>query len=192
MKAKIVILAMTGLFSTAALAQNSSTMDYPSLPRTSSEGIRVGLVKPTLKADFKVKFNGGSGSKIENMDNALGVSVGYAHIPNSQFGWTANLSYLEVSNSDTKIGLLRADGNLALGLNQIVHLKGGLNVTKLTSGASDSWKPALGIQAGVGLQATRNLGFDLGYVVMSQTAESEGRKVDLALHGIELGVNGTF
>lgn len=73
-------------------------MDYPSLPRTSSEGIRVGLVKPTLKADFKATYAGIIRTSSESLDNTLGVSVGYAQIPNSQFGWTANLSYLEVSS----------------------------------------------------------------------------------------------
>ena len=52
----------------------------------SSRGIRIGLVKPMLEAEFKLFLpNEAVGNKVK-VDEALGLSVGYTSLPVQEIG----------------------------------------------------------------------------------------------------------
>ncbi len=67
-------------------------------------------------------------------------------------------------------------------------------MSKLTGpNKSEEISPSIGLQAGVGVQLTKNFGFDLAYTQMNQTANlSNGVKLDIRESGLELGLNATF
>lgn len=127
------------------------------------------------------------------MDSALGLSLGYASLPVQELGWTSNFTYMDIKNEGTTTGAVRADGNLAYAFNKTANIKGGLNLSKLTSGSnSNKLNPALGFQSGLGVQLTKNFGLDVGYTEMNQSGSIDGVSVDLKEKGMEIGVNGTF
>ncbi|PWU13465.1 MAG: hypothetical protein C5B49_14730 [Bdellovibrio sp.] len=168
-----VLLSAAG----SALAQETrmekSIATHEELP---IQGARVGLSTPMLTANG-VSLGG------------IGVSIGYAYLPVQQVGFTSNFSYLRLTNQSTRGsgGMWRVDGNVGTAINSIFNVKGGVNLSNLPD-EPIKLDPALGFQASVGVQATRNVGFDLAYV---QTAQSISI-FTLKESGAELGVHATF
>lgn len=192
MKKKITVFLAMALVASSSFAQNSSTAKMPTNDSISSQGFRIGIVKPILKANIKASFNGGSVSANENLDEALGFSLGYAKLPVQELGWTTSATYMDIKNNGESDGLARIDGNLAYAFTSIVNIKGGLNISKLTSSAGNKLNAGMGFQGGVGVQLTRNFGLDLGYTQMNQSGSLEGAKINFKVSGFEVGLNGTF
>jgi len=193
MKTKITVFLAMALVASSSFAQNTSTAEMPTNDGISSKGFRIGIVKPMLDADLKASYQGQSFSNKEKLDEALGFSLGYASLPVQELGWTANATYMDIKNEGSSTGLARIDGNLAYAFTSIINIKGGLNVSKLTSGENhDKINAGIGFQGGVGVQLTRNFGLDLGYTQMNQSGSMDGVKVDLKEAGFEVGLNGTF
>lgn len=160
----------------------------------SSKGFRVGIVKPMLEAELKFS-NGGRSFSTEptKIDDTLGLSLGYVNLPVQELGWTSNLSYMQLKNKGLDANLARLDGNVAYSFTQILNIKGGLNLSKFTSGEGVSkLDPSIGFQGGLGVQLTRNFGLDIGYTNMNQSATVDDVKVEAKESGIEIGLNGTF
>jgi hypothetical protein len=191
MKNQIAAFLATALVASMSFAQNTSTAQMPT-QENSSKGFRVSIVKPMLEAELKVSGGGQSASDSAKLDDALGFAVGYANLPVQALGWTANLTHLEIKSDGASATMLRLDGNAAYAFTNFVNVKGGLNLSKFTSNASDELKPAIGLQASVGFQATKNFGIDVGYTQMNQKAESQGVDLNVKVSGIEIGLNGTF
>ena len=193
MKKKITVLLATVLVASTSFAQNTSTAKMPTNDGISSKGIRIGIVKPMLDVDLKASYQGQSSSNKERLDDTLGFSLGYASLPVQKLGWTTNATYMDIKNEGSSTGLARIDGNLAYAFTSIINFKGGLNVSKLTSGEDhNKFNAGIGFQGGVGVQLTKNFGLDLGYTQMNQSGSFEGLKVDLKEAGVEIGLNGTF
>ncbi len=55
-----------------------------------------------------------------------------------------------------------------------------------------NYKPAIGLQAGLGVQVSRNFGVDLNYVEMNQTLSTNGASFKTKESGVEIGMNATF
>lgn len=180
------------LLASTSFAQNTSTSTI-GRNESSSQGLRLSLLKPSLSADFKASREGRSLSTSEAISDSLGFGIGYASLPIQQLGWTSNLGYIEMKNNGVSVAVMRLDGNMAFAFNSIVNAKGGLNISKITKGDTDNkFAPAIGLQAGLGFQATKNFGIDIGYTQMNQTANLDGVNVELKLSGLEIGVNATF
>ena len=195
---KKLFLAALLLVSSTSFAQNTSTSQIENRNAVSSEGFRVSLLRSDLDAKAKIELDSRTvtGDKIE-IDRAMGVAIGYASLPIQQLGWTANLAYMELKEDDVKIKVARIDANLAYAFDSLINIKGGLNVSDLRVKNSDvNYKPAVGLQAGIGLQITKNFGLDLSYVNMRNTAEipvgSKTADVTVTLDGPELALTGTF
>lgn len=194
MKKQISTVLVAALLTATAFGQEVSTLKT-SVPSDgiSSKGFRVAIVKPMLSADVKASYRGQSASANETLDSALGLSLGYASLPVQELGWTSNFTYMDIKNEGSTTGAIRADGNLAYAFTQIVNIKGGLNLSKLTSGSNkDKLNPAIGFQGGVGIQITKNFGLDVGYTEMNQSGSIDGVSIDLKEKGMEIGLNGTF
>lgn len=192
MKNQIAAFLATALVASMALAQNTSTATMPSANSGAAQGIRVSLVKSMLDAEVKASVGGNSISVKDTLDEAHGLAVGYASLPVQAIGWTANVTYIEVKNDGSNGNVIRADGNAAYAISSLVNFKGGLNLSKMTGSGTEDFKPAIGMQASVGLQFTKNFGLDLGYTQMNQTADQDGVDVKFKMSGFEVGVNGTF
>lgn len=82
---------------------------------------------------------------------------------------------------------------MATAFNQYFNAKAGLNFSKI-SGTEilDKMSPSFGVQAGVGVQFTKNVGLDLNYLHMTQTGNIDGSMVAMKESGVEVGLNGTF
>lgn len=191
MKNQIAAFLATALVASMSFAQNTSTAQMPA-QESSSKGFRVSIVKPMLEAEIKASGYGASVSNSEKLDEALGVAVGYANLPVQALGWTANLTHMDIKNDGTNGSMLRVDGNAAYAFTNYVNVKGGLNLSKLTSSSDIEFTPAIGFQASVGYQVTKNFGLDLGYTQMNQKAEEQGVDVTFKVSGLEIGLNGTF
>ena len=195
---KKLFLAALLLVSSTTFAQNTSVSQIENRNKVSSEGFRVSLLRSDLDAQAKVELDGRTikGDMIE-IDRTMGVAIGYASLPIQQLGWTANLAYMELKAEDVKVKMARIDANLAYAFDSLINIKGGLNVSDLRVKNSDvNYKPAVGLQAGIGLQITKNFGLDLSYVNMRNTAEipvgSKTADVTVTLDGPELALTGTF
>jgi len=192
MKNQIATFLATALVASMSFAQSTSTAKMPTQD-SGTKGFRVSLLKPVLDAEIKADFAGQSASDKEGLDEVMGFALGYANLPVQRFGWTANVAYLEVKNDGTTGGIYRVDGNAAYAFSSLVNVKGGLNVCKLTDTSSSiDFQPAIGLQANVGFQITKNFGLDLGYTQMNQTASENDVDVKFKMSGFEVGVNGTF
>ncbi len=192
---KKTVVLMSFFASLTSLAQNTSVSTIGQ--EVSSKGFRMSLSKPSLTAEIKASANGKSASNSQNLSDSLGLGIGYASLPVQQLGWTSNLSLIEIKEGGTTVQLTRLDGNLAFAFTPVVNVKGGLNLAKMTKGDEDGiLSPAFGLQVGVGFQVNKNFGIDVGYTQMNQKAEvtSAGQDVDLnlAISGVEIGINGTF
>jgi hypothetical protein len=192
MKNQIAAFLATALVASMSFAQNTSSAQMPAPDYNSSKGFRVSIVKPMLEAKVKASGHGQSASDSGKLDEAIGFAVGYANLPVQALGWTANLTHLDVKNEGSSTTMLRVDGNAAYAFTDLVNVKGGLNLSKFTSSGGDDFSPAIGMQASVGFQVTKNFGIDLGYTQMNQKAEQQGFDIDLTVSGLEIGLNGTF
>lgn len=192
MKNQIVAFITTALMASLAFAQNTSTTKMPKYDGISSKGFRVSILKPMLEMELKAKSGNLSGTDKINVNDTLGLAVGYASLPVQAFGWTANLAYLELKEGGDRINMYRADGNVAYAFTKFVNAKGGLNLSKFTSKNFEKLDPAIGLQASVGFQATRNFGVDLGYVMMNQKKTIDDVNYNLKESGFEIALNGTF
>lgn len=155
-----------------------------------SEGFRLAILKPFMNLDVKISGTGESDSS--KIDDTLGFSVGYANLPVQDLGWTTNLAYLDMRNNGGSAGMARLDGNLAYAFKPMVNIKGGLNVSKMVSGALTQLNVGIGFQAGVGFQFTQNFGIDAGYSQMNQSLSSGGQTATIRESGPEIGLNATF
>jgi hypothetical protein len=192
MKKQIAAFVATALVASMSFAQSTSTATMPNQDADSVRGFRVSVVKPVLEVELKVNAGSGSNSNKENLEDSLGFALGYASLPVQSLGWTANLAYLSLKAEGSEVPMLRADVNVGYAFTSLVNVKGGLNLSKFTKDDYNDFKTAIGLQANVGFQITRNFGLDLGYTQMNQTAEFDAGTVDLKLSGFEVGLNGTF
>ncbi len=192
MKNQVTAFLVTALVASMSFAQNTSTAKM-SDDGIASKGVRISVLKPVLEAEIKASYKGQSFGTKEKLDDALGFSVGYASLPVQELGWTANLAYMDVKNEGTSTGMMRADGNLAYAFTSILNVKGGLNLSKFTSGTNnEKLNPAIGFQGGLGVQVSKNFGLDIGYTQMNQSGSLDGVNVDIKESGLEIGLNGTF
>lgn len=203
MKKQITAFLAIALVASCSFAQNTSTEKMPQDDSISSKGFRISLVRPNLDTKMKIKWEKFSFEGSPKIDSTTGLSVGYASLPIQELGWTSNLALME-AKTESSANLARIDGNLGYAFNKYVNLKGGLNVVKFTTGSGvKELNPGVGFQASVGVQVTRNLGFDVGYTEMNTagkspvTSTSSGQEIgkanyDLKMYGLEFGINGTF
>lgn len=202
MKFQAILLAATIVASSFAQAATSNTVSTQApkniwANETSSQGVRVAITKPMV--DFKLKASGESSDSFK-MNEAIGVSIGYASLPVQQLGWTVDGAYLSNlkmkdpdSSSSVTWSAARLSGNLGYAFTEMLNVKGGINLTKMVSGTSaDKFSPSLGFQAGLGVQFTPNFGLDVNYLQMNQTLSILGTSVDAVMTGYELALHGTF
>ena len=202
MKFQSLLLAATIVASSFAQAATSNTVSTQApkniwANETSSEGFRVAVTKPMV--DFKLKA-GGASSAGYKMNEAVGVSLGYANLPVEQLGWTADVAYingLKLKDTDSSDSVTwnaaRISGNLGYAFTEMFNVKGGVNLTKMVSGpSSSSFSPSVGFQLGAGVQFTNNFGLDLNYLQMNQTFSVSGLSIDAVMTGYEIALHGTF
>jgi hypothetical protein len=193
MKAKLIALLSLAAFAMNASAQGTNASYLYSDSGAASEGFRLSAF--TMFPSFKVKASVGgySGSGSTSLDSGIGASLGYAYLPVQSLGFTTNLGYIQFRKDGDSAGMVRLDGNLAFAASEIIVLKGGLNVSKWTSGTIlTEIDPAIGGQAGLGLQVNKNFGVDIAYVLMRQNEARNGAELELQTSGVEIGINGTF
>jgi hypothetical protein len=198
-----VSLAIVTAMSSVSFAQfsNSNTSTYK--PEETVSGVKVSLLLPILTAKFDATITesssgvSASGSDSESVDS-LGFALGVASIPVQAIGFLGQVSFITIDGTDgaKNTDLMRLDANAAYGLNENVFLKGGLNYATFTSSDAKDFDGGLGLQLGVGVQLTQNVGLDLTYSRMNfEASASEGgleADIDLQLSGLELGVSATF
>lgn len=193
----LTTVLLTSSFAQAATSNSSVSTKAPKniwANETSSNGMRLTVMKPWY--DAEAKLSGYSRSVKGKLNKSYSLGLGYANLPVQQLGWVMNAFYIHFPKEGTDSmdhGMARLDGSLAYAFTEVLNVKGGLNLSKLVAGSgADKYSPAVGFQAGVGVQFTSNLGLDLNYVQMNQTASVEGLSVDLKLSGFELALHGTF
>ncbi|PWU14260.1 MAG: hypothetical protein C5B49_13425 [Bdellovibrio sp.] len=192
----------TLFFAVASSMAQVTTSDLPKAEEKapSSKGFRVAFVKPALRFDLQ-STNRIVASGSDQVSSALGIALGYASLPVKDLGWTANAALIGGSYQNYLVGLVKIDGNLAYTFNRYVSVKGGINLSRPPisqfEGYSANFNPGFGYQAGVGVQVTRTVGFDLDYVSMSQTGSITDRlgrqaSLDMKESGVEAAMHATF
>lgn len=209
LKQIVTILAVTAL-AVSAFAQSQTTPEETTSVSThfpgpaSAKGFRIALVKPFLDWDAEAKADGFTFKSDGEFEKEVGLSVGFAYLPIRSVGFTVNASYLSFNAEDEsdKIHLLRADGNVGYAFNEIFSLKGGFNVSDFTNSELNDYKPSFGLQFGTGIQINKNFGFDISYVIMSQSNRSftdsknkgtiNDPTVNIFEKGLEVALHATF
>lgn len=192
------LLAMIAA-SQMALAQSStsSTTSVNNYDDMSAQGVRVGLVRPTLDFRATAEAFGQKRTEKAEIGDTTGISIGYASLPVQQLGWLADIAFLRLKDGGTE-NMTRISGNLAYAYTTNVHVKGGLNISNFTDGrvGSDEFgfetEAGIGAQFGLGFQINKNFGIDVGYTLMRQTTNVSFVDVELEESGLEIGINGTF
>ena len=171
---------------------------------TSAKGFRIALVKPFLDWGSEQKAESVSLKNNGEFEKEMGFSIGFAYLPLRNIGFTVNASYLSFNDEgdSDKIRMLRADGNVGYAFNEIISIKGGLNISDFTNSELNKLKPSFGLQFGTGIQISKNFGFDISYVVMQQTNRSFGDynnkgtfndpTLTLIEKGLEVALHATF
>ena len=203
----ISFLFMAFVFTCPAFSQTMSaptertSVSYSQVAPTSSQGIRVSLLGSALNFDAKTSAFGHTSTFSDSMKSNYGFALGYAYLPVGTLGFTTSLAYMTLSQDSDTMNIVRLDGNMAFAFNRIFNLKGGINVSGITSASSGNERftklnPAPGGQVGLGAQISKNFGLDLMYVVMNQSGnvkiEGGTAQVEAQESGGELNLSGTF
>ncbi len=183
MKAALLLLLIFA--NQKVLAQSSSAPLEPAESSAPvSTGFRVSLLKPSLTVQNP------SENSNSQLENSLGISLGYIDMPIDDFGWSASFAYLSGETARLATGLQRLDMNVGYALNRIFSLRGGFNLSTISRQGFARLTPSGGLQLIASAQIHRNLSIDVGYLNMNQGLP-ENLKV-LNESGLELGVAGTF
>jgi len=181
MKHSLIVL-LAALMTTAAFAQTetqtenglSTSIDKFQIGHA-QKGITVGAEYMNI-TNVRLEMN----SQKVNLHTHLGMTgirVGYNQTPDTGFGFNAIASYLESFNKseagDEKTAFFVPSGNLTYGFQQYLTGYAGFNVAFLTSPSRDKdmFKPAVGLQAGLGARFTKNLTLSAGYTILSQRVD---------------------
>lgn len=192
MRNQVSAFLVTAFMASVSFAQGMSTTISENT-WGGTEGFRISVVKPVLDMTLTARDQMRIGTLKGHVENSYGVSVGYANLPVQSLGWTVNAALINMSGKERTNSLMRADANLGHAFTNIFNIKGGLNISKFASGElQDQFEAAIGFQGSVGVQLTKNIGMDVGYVTMNQVGSNNGLSFDLEESGIELGLNGTF
>lgn len=158
-------------------------------PNYNASGWQLALVLPALSATGQMQKESKRESEVTNFESAYGLALGYANFPVRRLGYVAGLGYLAIDDGETRNGLLRADANVAYALDGQLYGKGGLNLSKWTTGYLSTFNLAMGFQGGIGYRFTRNFGVEAGYTIMKQQQPQTG---GVTVQGGELSLTGTF
>jgi hypothetical protein len=159
---------------------------------TSSSGFRVSLLADSLTAKYKFSDDLGVGSSEFKINSANGVALGYAYLPAYSFGWTGNISYFELRDGSS-INLARLDLNLAYSFNSNLNFKFGPNIGKFYGPNIDPQiQSKVGYQVSFGVQATPNIGFDIGMTDIKFEEPIFGGKTEMDITGAEVALTATF
>ncbi len=202
---QVITLLAIATVAVSAFAQsksNDASTISTSVPSVmSAKGFRVALVKSFLDYEQREEYLGNTTKAEGGFKNEAGLSVGYAFLPVQKLGFTANFTYLTLDEEDAykyddTFRMIRIDGNLAYSINEILSVKGGLNISDFSNSDLDNLDPSIGLQFGGGVQITKNFGADISYVVMQQFnkvrtlfGESEFRVFE---RGLEVALHATF
>ncbi|MGZ3769139.1 MAG: hypothetical protein ACXVCP_06740 [Bdellovibrio sp.] len=171
----------------------------------------VGLVKP----NFSFKLDQTEGSQKFNgevaMDSAIGIGAGLSYLPVGNLGWDAQLTYFKIDNHPvfkdagsstiTVDSLQRTEGNLAYAFNRYFYIKGGLNLSTVsTSNTESKLNSGIGFQLGAVAHLADHIAANISYFSTShQTANSSSYNgVDTSVNlktkieGLEFGVAAVF
>jgi hypothetical protein len=205
MKVQALLVASLMIFSAVANAQGGQTSarqsDTYERPYA-AKGVRFGLFASALEFEVEAeRGNNKSSSDDLKIDQTVGISAGYAWMPVGRVGFTGALSFMEVTEKEDgekgTLALGRIDGNVGYAVNEMFYFKGGLNVSSfMQSDTREELGPSIGLQTYLGLQFTKNLGAELGYVYMTQRGEIDSIlgeiEVTSIFRGLELQLTGTF
>ena len=169
-------------------------------PTFSAKGIRVSLIKSFLDLDMEAKAGGVTKKGEGEVEGEMGLSVGYAFLPIQKIGFIGDLAVISVhgdGDSTDRTEVVRFAGSAAYAFNSNVHIFGGANYSTVTEDEDDIVSPSVGLQLGVGVQATKNLGVNAGYILMRQDVDyinTSLQRVDgtISWSGPELAIHGTF
>ena len=199
----IVSMVIAIALSSVSFAQfsNSNTSTYK--PETAAEGLKLSLLLPMLTAKTKISANNPitgesiSASDSEGIDT-IGIGIGYANVPVNSVGFVGQVSFLTIDgdegseNTDT----LRFDANAAYSVHEMAYVKGGVNFATFTSDNAKDFDGSFGLQLGVGVQFTKNVGLDLTYTAMNfkfaENIDGVEAKAEIELSGLEVGLTATF
>ena len=124
------------------------------------------------------------------------------NLPVQSFGWMTNLSLLSTNILSSKKNY-RFEGNSAYAFNENFYGKAGINFSNTIGsyniptdfGGSYNISPdfGLGVQAGIGIQLSNNIGAEFNFVVMTQSISlNSTQSIRLVESGLEFGAHVTF
>ena len=208
MKANLLtaVLLLSSISSVSfAQFENSNTSTYK--PRVAAQGVKVSLLLPVLtaKSKFSSTFEDSNGITVKDSDTSssddfstLGFALGYSNLPVQSVGFVGQFAFLRINPDDStnNIEMLRLEVNAAFAMNEMLYLKGGINLPRIVTKEIKDIDGEIGFQAGLGFQFTQNIGLDLSYSVMSFESAGSGEissyKSETEFSGLEIGLTGTF
>lgn len=186
------------LLSSVSYAQTNYT-DAPrqAVSYNKNEGIKLGLIKSFFKGELEITatdgFDSFSASTSDDVDQDIGLVVGYQMIRPYDVGFNTQLSY---NMLEEDVNSIRLEGNIAYGINDMMHVLGGLNLNKFTGDDGvDEYDAEVGFQLGMGANIQMFNVSLMYYQIKNSVSESDSGitvDADITLKGLELGVGITF
>lgn len=175
-------------------------------PTIVHKGFRIGLKKGSYDGKIKMELLGVSDTDDIDIDNKIGISVGYNLIQVGSVGFIGNFTYRSMEVDSKKVNSYTFDGSANYAFDKVFYVLGGLSMTyaKLPSipnkdsGASYEHKPSIGygLQVGAGLQVAKNLSVELTHNYLTANGKYQVSGIDIdtytTAYGFELGIIGTF
>ncbi|MES3036883.1 MAG: hypothetical protein V4736_03170 [Bdellovibrionota bacterium] len=201
---KIVGLILSLFVGSSAFAQFDAMIAMGGGRKQSSsrEGFRISAlaVAPSIlvKTDSSIAYI--PSNEATQMDQTAGAALGYASLDPGSFGWTTNISYLDIKNRDGRADMIRLDANVGYAFNSYFNMKLGPNVSKFSSNYAgseiQSLTPALGGQVSAGFQISESIGLDVAYAQMRQSGDlivfNTAVPIEIESSGLELSLHATF
>jgi hypothetical protein len=181
---KYLISIYIVLFSLHCLAQSNTT----ELPRTFNEHKNKGVKLGMVKSIFDIEVENDFASDKTNAEQQYGVLIGYQHIPAYDIGFNVQAIY-NVFNDE--VDSLRIETNVAYGINEMIHVLGGINVHQYLNSYLTDLNSDLGYQVGVGANI-QTFNVSLMYYNIENSTDDFFAETSVRLAGVELALGVTF
>lgn len=178
----------------------------------SVNGFTVGAFVSSLDVKGKSKSIDSNGVSSENsgsshLSDTTGLRMGYTFRPAEGFGFQTLINYYNVNSNGSNGLMYSVDANLIYAINELFHIKGGLNMFSLIDKPSEitgdsTYKSThnigIGGQIGIGFMLGRSFEIEINYTQLNTTVKAKSDKYNyeidsiIQLYGPALALNYIF
>ena len=157
-----------------------------------ADGVQLGIEKNFFSGTIGVSAGGQSASLTGDVEQSIGLRIGYASIPVGVVGFqgTTGIDFYSTGNGITSIPL---EALATYGVNENFAFGGGLKLEDFNGGgSSQSLGFGYGVKVAAMVQATANIGGEISYDYTHHSQSIDGTTITVDMSGLALGLKFTF